>query len=214
MPLTIDFAFGDTDLFGYVTPSGPTEIALGVGEIYSGTFKLLKETVDQEIIDLSFQSVEGPQIVVSLRSSVNPAPEPAGLAWTFNPNDTGQYSFYCINEEDERVLIGTLLVEDASIDYDITDIMSSAEIVALPGFERTLFVVRDDSSTSGPYETATSLGYQDEVEGSVGSFTQQDLTPPEGDVGPVIPFNSVGALIIENYVTSGCTITCAIIIPS
>lgn len=70
MPLTIDYIFASSDLFEYVTPDGPTQIPLAVGAEFAGSFLVKKDVVDQEIENLSFKSVEGPQIVVSLRASV------------------------------------------------------------------------------------------------------------------------------------------------
>lgn len=86
--ISIDYEFGNTDLFQYLSPADADTINLGtevgVDDVFLGSFNYFKDIVDQEVVSFSFVSSEGPKIVVSLRSSVTVSTNPYAGRYTID----------------------------------------------------------------------------------------------------------------------------------
>lgn len=213
-PLSILFTLPETDLFGEGTLPTDTLLFLDVppaGTI-SHSFLLKKGLIDQEITNLSFVSQEGPQIVVSLRSSVVAEivdPTPDQEPWFLKPDtEPGEYGLYVINELGNAVSLGTFFFPDTS-PIEITSIFTSPAMTSLPGVERVLYcTVITDSSGSAVEDGKADIDISNET--GTGTVSFDLITAPGPHLNDPLGITLVETITISNYQTKGGTILCQV----
>jgi hypothetical protein len=131
--------------------------------------------------------------------------------WLFQPDQPGEYDIYYFNTSGDagstRNLLGHVSVTDVNTPVDITNLFANGMFLALPGVERTIYILKLDNLGGGGYVERGTEANTVDAHGQNPSFDNNSYyVVPEGNYDMVPQDRSVNVLVIENFFTCSATI--------